>query len=472
VHLVCRNLHQIANLYVNPKLCFREYFPKNLKTLLESSRIFEELEFVKESLIFLLDPGKFELIEEYLDFTGPHIKKLIIEMRVYSVIFRKFLNLLPNLESLELNNVECRSGNERSVKWDLKLTKVERLRMTKCTGFENLLEFLEKCAIRELELNDCSPRDSEAIQKFVKSQEKNLKKLTIISESNFLRDLTDLRLDHLEFDYKGSGNISLEFLRPQADLKFLKLFTLGYSDADFNTICELKSLEVLDLRCYRLNSNGLSSIHKLTKLKRFLANAVVSTNVLDQLRFGVFQDLEELEGCFKDASVESVQEMKRIAPNLKKLVIHEASSDTLNALLETLENLEEIKFECEEWQLSEKVHPKIRQISCCFELNVEQFSKQFPNVESLELNIIWKSDSFIGDLLNGFKQLKTLQMNIRCDAELNPEPVLQCLQEYGGNLEEAQVDFRFPRLQAVPGFAIVKKSGGSFCINRRTGQGN
>jgi hypothetical protein len=133
-----------------------------------------------------------------------------------------------------------------------------------------------------------------------------------------------------------------------------------------------------------------------------------------------------------------------------------------------LENLEEIIIESDEddWDLSEKVYPKIKKLSCCFELNIEQFSKQFPNLETLKLNIIRKSESFIADLLNGFKLLKKLQMSIWCDAELDPEPVLQCFQEYGGNLEEAEADFRFPRLQAVPGFAIEKKPDGSFCINR------
>ncbi len=129
-----------------------------------------------------------------------------------------------------------------------------------------------------------------------------MKKLTIISESNFLKNLTNLRLDHLEFHYNGPGNISLKFLRPQADLKFLKLFTLDYSDADYKTICELKSLEVLDLRCYRHNGKGLGSIHKLTKLRRLSTNAVVSSNVLDQLRFGIFHNLEELDGCFEGAT--------------------------------------------------------------------------------------------------------------------------------------------------------------------------
>jgi hypothetical protein len=80
VHLVCRNLHQIANLHVNPKLSFKEESPKDLESLVQSSRIFEELELPKGYGDHLLLPVKFELLEEYLGFTGPHIKSCSLKI--------------------------------------------------------------------------------------------------------------------------------------------------------------------------------------------------------------------------------------------------------------------------------------------------------------------------------------------------------------------------------------------------------
>jgi hypothetical protein len=78
VHLVCRNFHQIANLHVNPKLNFGWSSPKDLKSLVQSSRIFQELVFSESRDDgYLLDPEKFELID-YIKFTGPHIKKIAI----------------------------------------------------------------------------------------------------------------------------------------------------------------------------------------------------------------------------------------------------------------------------------------------------------------------------------------------------------------------------------------------------------
>jgi hypothetical protein len=79
VHLVCRNLHQIANLHVNPRLCFYwETSRKDLESLVQSLRIFEELKFGRDYDDYSLDSEKFQIIEEFPGFTGSHIKELIL----------------------------------------------------------------------------------------------------------------------------------------------------------------------------------------------------------------------------------------------------------------------------------------------------------------------------------------------------------------------------------------------------------
>ncbi len=72
VHLVCRNLHQIANLHVNPKLGFVENWPKDLEALAQSSRIFEELEITKKCGEHLLIPEKFQVL---VDMQTPSLLK-------------------------------------------------------------------------------------------------------------------------------------------------------------------------------------------------------------------------------------------------------------------------------------------------------------------------------------------------------------------------------------------------------------
>ncbi len=130
LHLVCSNLHQIANLYVNLKLSFviESLRVLDLESLLQSSRIFEELEFSWGSGINLLRPEKFEMIEDYVRFTGIHVKKFIIRnVGVDQRILQKLLNSLSNLESLELELVYNES--EEPINWDLKASKIKRLKV-------------------------------------------------------------------------------------------------------------------------------------------------------------------------------------------------------------------------------------------------------------------------------------------------------------------------------------------------------
>jgi hypothetical protein len=314
------------------------------------------------------------------------VKKLTIQnARVDLKIVHKLLNLLPNLEALELERIEDTSTSDKKIKLDLKSTKIERIKMTECTGLASLLEFLDKCAIKELELHNSFQRaiESEVIQKLLKSQEKSLKKLIGFNcDLEFLVDLKDLRLECLE--YRNDADVvSLEFLRHQTDLKSLGLDLSDYHDDMFDQILEVKDLESLDLWGWTNDSSGLDSLHKLQKLKRLKVNQHLCANILDHLKFGVFSNLEELDAYFEDASLDSIQEMNRFTPNLKKIVICSTSSDTIYALLETLDSLEALKIERgREWEITEIVYPKIKYLGIVgFDHNVEQFTKQFPNLE-------------------------------------------------------------------------------------------
>ncbi len=249
VHLVCSNLHQIANLHVNPKLNFYWNSPKDLESLFQTSRIFEELEFENKCGYYLSCPEKFQLLEEYLEFLGPNIKTLIIKGQyVDPMIVLKLLNLLPNLKRFVMKGFPEPDVVTSNTKWELKSTKIESFCLELNTaGFENLLESLEKCAIKELELNLYSENEVVAARKFLKAQEKNLKKLTIRSNFDYLADLKDLRLEYLEFLDYGRQSISLEFLRYQIDLKYLNVYFEAFTRENYAAICELKNLKTLIL---------------------------------------------------------------------------------------------------------------------------------------------------------------------------------------------------------------------------------
>jgi hypothetical protein len=252
-----------------------------------------------------LEQEKFQVLEKFIGFTGPYIKKLIIGLiEVDPLIFQKLLNWLPNLEVLDLEMVENRSL-EKTIKWDVKSTKIKRIKMIKCIGPDNMLASLEKCAIRELELElkYWSDAKQEVLLKFLKAQEKNLKKLIVGScDLSILIDFKDLRLEHLDYGYRyGANNPSLEFLKCQEDLKFLRLFMANYSIENFNLVFGLTNLEVLELWGPLRDRSVfiLNKLYKLGKLKSLRVDQYVSRNILDHLKFGVFNELRELDAFLK-----------------------------------------------------------------------------------------------------------------------------------------------------------------------------
>jgi hypothetical protein len=473
VHLVCRNLHQIANLHVNPKLRFIKNSPKDLEMLVQSSRIFEELKFDGGCTDYFASQEKFEILEEYLGFTGSHIKKLEIDfMKVIPLTFQKFLSLLPNLESLELDFVQSAGLKQVPIKWDLKPSKIERIRMLGCTGLEGLLGSLGKCAIQEVKLHVWPPSKSELLQKFLEAQKESLKKLVGRScDFGFLANVKGLHLEHLEYSNRGSFIGFLEFLKRQVDLKFLSLDLLEYSDEAYDTIFGLKNLESLELKGSSDSSN-LDNLHKLEKLRRLHVSRFVSRNILNHMQFGVFNDLEELDAHFEDASVESIREMKRITPNLKKLEIQSApSSNTINAFLETLDILESVKIP-DDWKMSGKVCPNIKHLHVeteDFTFHADQMTKQFPNLEDLKItgcSLEVKESLFI-EFLSGLKQLKTLYMRIWCRSILDSETPLQWIKQHGKHLDDVSIIFVLPDPEFYPTYAIEKKPGDKFRISNK-----
>jgi hypothetical protein len=389
-------------------------------------RIFEKLTFLGEnSTDYFLHSENFEILEEYFKHSGFHVKNLFrsILQGVDPMIVLKLLNLLPNLECLHLDVVNSESATKETIKWDLKSTKIERIVMYKCYNLNKLLESLEKCRIKELHLSK-------------------------------LHDM------------------SVGFLRAQVDLRILRLTNCEVSGEACNIISELENLEELEFNCRVTDRRDFYNFHKLQKLKKLIFYNSVDRNILDQLKFGVFSDLVELHASLEGASMEAVQEMNRITPNLKKIVVHFASSDTINALLETLENLETVDIYDVDWEVPEKVCPKIKYLHVFrtveFRFSADQFSRVFPNLEYFKLTncIIDVTESFFVTLLSRLKQLKTLYLHIYSDSKLVPQSLLQCFQKYGNNLENASVVFGLRNLKSPP-FKIDKGTGtgGSFSIN-------
>jgi hypothetical protein len=75
---------------------------------------------------FCCNQEKFKILEEYLSFAGPHVKKLTIHpsREVDPRVLQKLLDLFPNLESFETNF--SWSYYQNPIKLGLKSTKIQR----------------------------------------------------------------------------------------------------------------------------------------------------------------------------------------------------------------------------------------------------------------------------------------------------------------------------------------------------------
>jgi hypothetical protein len=409
---------------------------------------------------------------------------------------QKWLNMLPNLEALELLGISSSNEENEPIEWEIKSTKIERIKMFTDGEILNLLNALDKCAIKEATLDYWTESEAEIVNRFLKVHEKSLKKLTIYSTMDISRDLKGLQLEFLSFSYHDSPGW-FELLEHQKELKVLKINLLEvFNDSIVNTICGLKSLETLKLDGSKrlwIELKSLRNLRYLENLKRLEIDGCLSRNILDHLRLGIFNNLEDLDASIQGASLDSIIDMKFVTPNLRKIKLWTDSSDTIiNALLHTLEHLESMEiYSCKYWAWkipSYKIHPKIKYLKLCFvyddQFNAEQFTKIFPNLESLDIAFQPRNftESFLVTFLSGMKQLKVLLLGTS-EVCFGIEFALQCIRDYGENLETFKL-YRSPHEEPrigrltnlvpeteetaiiVPGFKYWEFLGRIVCIKR------
>jgi hypothetical protein len=440
----------------------------------------------------------FKFIEDYLSFTGPHIKSLsLFSLKMDCLVAQQFLSMFPNLEEIKVYHIQDLVG--QSLHWSFKSPKIQRVSIqNEFDSFESFLESLESSTIKELHIN--GGETPEFLHKFLKAQEKNLKSLSFNGRlSDFLVTLKDLRLERLEMGYQPpdsethgppipdshtdwrrfqviyTGRVPMEFLKQQVDLRFLKLKDCALEGRDFALICGLEKLEELEITkdSRAGDPSGLDQLHKLQRLKKLEVAWDVSQNILDHLQFGVFEDLEELDACFVDASLESIREMKRITPNLKKLVVQFASAETINAMLETLDNLETLKVRRRaNWSIPAKPHPKIKYIKIDPDCEVTtDYPTKFPNLQRLHLRSCPTelTETLLIDLLTGLKRLKELRLiNRKNYMIIDAQTALKCFREFGRGLEILQINtvFRHGPNKIVDGYEMLDLAGNFVFIKK------
>jgi hypothetical protein len=385
---------------------------------------------------------------------------------------QKLLNFLPNLKVLDLEMVENVTLPEKRKKLTVKSAKIERVKIVSAVlDAEFLFESLEKCSIKEARFRCLTKREAEIVQKLVKSQEKDLKKLTMETNYDFDVDLKEMRLEFFFLIGVNAKDVKLEFLRDQVGLKSLKLIRPWLPAGVFHLFGEIKDLELLELVTITDDCSGLNQLHKLRKLKKLEVVQHVCLNILEYLKLGVFEDLEVLAASFHDAPLESIREMKWITPNLKELEIWSYNSDTVNAFLETLDKLESLTVIGDYLEIpTTQIYPKIKylHVAGCFETDPEQLTTIFPNLEFLRLDnyLIDLTKLTLIDLLSGLEQLKATYLGAEEDFEFDYKFVVKCFRMHG-NLETFQINKFAGTARSVTGFTIWEDPGKYIRVTKR-----
>jgi hypothetical protein len=216
-------------------------------------------------------------------------------------------------------------------------------------------------------------------------------------------------------------------------------------------IFELKNLESLDLWCDSSlpDSRKLNDLQKLKNLKFLKVSGCNHGNILNHLRIVIFEDLEELDGQFYNVDLESIEDLNRIAPKLKKLTVSTVSSPTINKLLETLENLEILTVKYLNWELPSFISPKIKQLKYLNESfdsdHARLLVQIFPNLDRLIIKDCCSNltKRFLETVLRGLNRLEELQVGLQYGkVKFDADFVLQCVNKFGKNLKKICVGFQ------------------------------
>ncbi len=428
---------------------------------IQPSRIFHELHFCEFNTI--LEKEFSTTVEDFLRFTGPHVKKLTIKCsRVDPKILLSLLTMLPNLEHLDLDRLIAIDQENFIRFWWLHLPKLKNIRMIDCSpDIESMLASFTDCKIEDLDLAISKTNaDRQFFENFLKSQEKNLTNFSFSSYNFGLlnsEDLAGLKLEHLYID-QSDFEEPLAYLAHQTNLKSLSLTLPDFFDDFFSFIFELKNLEVLELESnYWADGTGnateendsLNDLYKLEKLRKLKVVGRNFGNIFNHLRVVTFEDLEELDGQFYNVDLESIEELNRIAPKLKKLTVSTVSSPTINKLLETLANLEILTVKYLNWELPSFISPKIKQLKYLNESfdpdHARLLVQIFPNLDRLIIKDCCSNltKRFLETVLRGLNRLEELQVGLQYGkVKFDADFVLECVKKFGKNLKKICVGFQ------------------------------
>jgi hypothetical protein len=325
VHLVSRKFHNLANSIVH-SLDLGALFNNSdhVKRFIESKRIYKA---IVNRVGFEVVKFVFDIIAEELRVAVKSVTVLKLKScDVSPMTLHKLLKLLPNLEILELDEMDDYQLS-RGEFGELKMPKLRRIfcqELDTYTNFDKVFENMKCPAITELEYRHLTQN----LMTFLETHSATLKKLFIVSGAhlgsrNWIRlleagNFESIRLWNLMIDPHALAT----FLQGQTNLKHLELDNLYMTDEVLDVVFNnLPDLEVLMLPL-KSDLKPLLGIHKLRKLKSLWIDFRGNFNceMFRGLLVEVNPNLVEFGVTnIKGATKEFLSELADFIPNLKAL---------------------------------------------------------------------------------------------------------------------------------------------------------
>lgn len=441
MHLTSQRFYDIACLYLHKiNLDFVISEEDHLIAFKESRRIYDEINADGTIISYSL----FVEISDCFKEIGIFVKKISLkDASINEAVLKKFLRLLPNLETLILVNVESESENEADdlVEGFVVMPMLKYIRYNYCKPeFQNFINELQGCSIFEanIKLYCRSASSLQAICTFLEKHQKSLRKLTLrIRTLNNVGNSIDwnfgeMQLEHFDLRWEEMNAYNdqfLNFLKQNKNLKFLRLSEVELSNQVLEVICNaLSELQTLEFHCNfeTTTSDACDHFYKLKILKRLWFDNEIEYNVLNGLKFAVNKNLEELRAIFDHASNDFIAELKTCIPNLKRLDLCTEQNRIVKNVLENFENLEKLTIyyiNVEEYlkiSISKPV-PQLKklQIVKYFDshliMDIDSTEKMVKHMFNLEYLWIYSfkeiSFSCLGILLKGLIKLREIHLD-------------------------------------------------------------
>lgn len=413
------------------------------------------------SCYYAMSRSSFRRLSRIIGRFGNNIRELQISNIAVPANIIKILNLMPNLEQIEIFDLD--NNDVKLIKGELKLTKLKKLKVSHCRpDILNIFDNLPEGVLQELSLIDSpQPYNDNPMPEYKKifTNQHNIKKMTAHDEYIDLIEWNQIKLQEISLSLRRRNSTMdiKKVIKGQDKVENYK--SSGYINVSFlNLICsELKSLINLTLE-YVTADLGTPALSKLRKLKSLSVVASPCDQSWEQDKFLSFTQSSSLETlnvkCTNNRLTElTVNHLGFNFPQLKELKIHAKSSiKIVNVIIQSCTNLKilEVSLKSEDGEVPDDytfqeglAHEKLKSLKFYApksdSTDVPKLLGSCKNLEIFETNLVVYEQTLI-EILTLQPNLKKLTMfSSYIRKELGPEvthETIRAIKEHGKKLQD------------------------------------